>query len=222
MTIPSDASERGRPVPTGEVKLATGRHGTAHILQVHGDLDVDGAVRARALIERLMAAHSADVTTIVLDLTGVRVLAAAGLEALLSVHGDGHGPLDLRIVAATQPVLAPLRASDPAGRLRVFPTLDRALDPDRPEPDQLRARLRQQERQLATQPVIERAKGILMHDFRLDADAAFEVLKRLSQDTNTKLHVVAEQIVERHQDSVTGRPAATTRDVADRIRRRER
>jgi ANTAR domain len=42
--------------------------------------------------------------------------------------------------------------------------------------------------------VIEQAKGMLMNVYGIDADAAFELLKWRSQETNVKLRPVAEQI----------------------------
>jgi GAF domain-containing protein len=44
--------------------------------------------------------------------------------------------------------------------------------------------------------LIGQAMGILMERFDLDGDRAFEVLKRYSQDTNTKLRDVAQQLVD--------------------------
>ncbi len=43
--------------------------------------------------------------------------------------------------------------------------------------------------------VIEQAKGMLMLTYRIDADGAFEVLRRHSQTTNTKVHDLAAQLV---------------------------
>lgn len=43
--------------------------------------------------------------------------------------------------------------------------------------------------------VIDHAKGMLMAVYGVDDGAAFEVLKWRSQDTNTKLHALAEQLV---------------------------
>jgi PAS domain S-box-containing protein len=43
---------------------------------------------------------------------------------------------------------------------------------------------------------IEQAKGMLMLLYRISADSAFELLKWRSQETNTKLRTLAEQIVE--------------------------
>ena len=43
--------------------------------------------------------------------------------------------------------------------------------------------------------VIEQTKGVLMVIYNIDADAAFELLKWRSQQTNTKLRVLAEQLM---------------------------
>jgi GAF domain-containing protein len=43
--------------------------------------------------------------------------------------------------------------------------------------------------------VIGQAEGILMERYRLDAETAFSVLRRYSQQGNLKLHAVAEQVV---------------------------
>jgi GAF domain-containing protein len=49
--------------------------------------------------------------------------------------------------------------------------------------------------------VIGQAKGILMAQQHIDADAAFTVLRRASQRSNTKLYDVARELVERHSQS---------------------
>jgi PAS domain S-box-containing protein len=43
---------------------------------------------------------------------------------------------------------------------------------------------------------IERAKGVLMYVYRIDADAAFELLRWRSQECNVKLRSLAEQLLE--------------------------
>jgi GAF domain-containing protein len=48
---------------------------------------------------------------------------------------------------------------------------------------------------LVHRDVIGQAKGILMERFRITADRAFGVLAKVSQDTNRKLHDVAEELV---------------------------
>jgi transcriptional regulator with GAF, ATPase, and Fis domain len=63
---------------------------------------------------------------------------------------------------------------------------------------------------LGRRDVIGQAKGILMERYRLTPDAAFALLDRISQDTNTKLHDVAEHLTRSGGLPVAGhrRPAA--------------
>ena len=44
--------------------------------------------------------------------------------------------------------------------------------------------------------LIGQAQGILMERFKVDADQAFAVLRRYSQDHNVKLHVVAQRLID--------------------------
>lgn len=50
---------------------------------------------------------------------------------------------------------------------------------------------------LASRDVIGQAKGMLMERFAIDAIQAFDLLKKLSQDTNTPVSRIAEQVVEK-------------------------
>jgi anti-anti-sigma regulatory factor len=58
----------------------------------------------------------------------------------------------------------------------------------------LRTELQHREQQLKSKPAIEQVKGVLINNFGFDAKEAFAVLVRLSQDTNTKVRDVAEQL----------------------------
>jgi GAF domain-containing protein len=49
---------------------------------------------------------------------------------------------------------------------------------------------------LASRDIIGQAKGMIMERFTIDAVEAFELLKRLSQNSNTPLALVAHQLVE--------------------------
>ncbi|WP_349268725.1 transcriptional regulator [Mycolicibacterium parafortuitum] len=51
---------------------------------------------------------------------------------------------------------------------------------------------------LASRDVIGQAKGMLMERFGIDAQAAFELLRRLSQEQNVKLVDIAESLVALH------------------------
>jgi hypothetical protein len=52
-------------------------------------------------------------------------------------------------------------------------------------------------KRLESQGPIEQAKGIIMAQTRCDADQAFEILRRASQRSNTKLRVLAQDLVAR-------------------------
>jgi len=69
-------------------------------------------------------------------------------------------------------------------------------------------------RKLQTLPVIEQAKGMLMGRYGIAADAAFAILRRRSQDTNTKLYLVAQNIItDRCQGEAFG-SSPSRRDLA--------
>ena len=59
----------------------------------------------------------------------------------------------------------------------------------------LQAEVIQLRRAMRTRPDVDLARGILMATFGLSADAAWEVLVRVSQNTNTKLHRLATDLV---------------------------
>jgi transcriptional regulator with GAF, ATPase, and Fis domain len=52
---------------------------------------------------------------------------------------------------------------------------------------------------LASRDIIGQAKGMVMERFTIDAEQAFELLKRLSQSSNTPVVTIARQLVEAEQ-----------------------
>jgi hypothetical protein len=60
---------------------------------------------------------------------------------------------------------------------------------------------------LASQPVIEQAKGILMGYYGIDNGTAFQLLCRWSQNTNTKLRRIAELLTKSAASGAGGRQA---------------
>ncbi|MEU4675233.1 ANTAR domain-containing protein [Amycolatopsis sp. NPDC023774] len=77
------------------------------------------------------------------------------------------------------------------------------MSPDSDRVEQA-TKLKQLEHALATRPVIEQAKGMLMVLRSWSADDAFAALREVSQHTNVKLHDVAAVVVA----AGTRRPAA--------------
>jgi PAS domain S-box-containing protein len=64
--------------------------------------------------------------------------------------------------------------------------------------------------------VIEQAKGVLMLVYRIESDAAFDLLKWRSQETNVKLRSLAEQLMEDVQTLVYGE-TVPPRSTFDRL-----
>ena len=77
---------------------------------------------------------------------------------------------------------------------------------------------------MGTMPVIEQAKGIVMGQRECGPEQAFELLRKVSQRSNVKLHVLAERIVEQVASSnaskVTPISLGATRPRRSRTRRR--
>lgn len=57
---------------------------------------------------------------------------------------------------------------------------------------------------MRSRAVIEQAKGILIAQSGVDADAAFQLLKRASQRENRKLRDIAQALVDRHSGGTSG------------------
>jgi hypothetical protein len=76
---------------------------------------------------------------------------------------------------------------------------------------QLRAALR-------TRALVGRAQGLVMRHFKYDTDEAFEVLKRASQNSNTKLRDLAALLVHAHEsgtfESAVDNLAVTAAEVS--------
>lgn len=58
---------------------------------------------------------------------------------------------------------------------------------------------------LASRDTIAQAKGMLMERFSIDAVAAFELLKQLSQESNTKLVDIADRLVREHHKEINAK-----------------
>ncbi|WP_314174969.1 ANTAR domain-containing response regulator [Streptomyces winkii] len=81
--------------------------------------------------------------------------------------------------------------------------------------------LGQLRRAMETRPVIDQAHGVLMATHGCTAQEAWQVLQSASQHTNTKLHVVAEQVVAFTQNEPPAEPIrlaiqAALRDIGKR------
>jgi len=128
----------------------------------------------------------------------------------------------VRVVAAPHPALSTLQSHRRGGPLPLFYTPEAALEPELTELQHLRREVDQRRQQLAGQPAIEQAKGILMHNFGLTPDEAFALLRRVSQDTNLKVRAIADQLVVALTGHVTPQAAERVATVIEDLRQQAR
>jgi anti-anti-sigma regulatory factor len=188
------------------------------VLPMTDGFGAETARSAQRTVRELASAHRVLLPTVIADLCDVDVIDAGGMHALLAIRGACRETgLELRLVA-----LAPLRTVlEDAGagwRGTVFPSVRHAL-PGGATTDTIVAalgeRLRHREQQLATLPAIEQAKGMLMQDFGLGPDEAFEVIKQLSQQGNVKVRDVAARLTGR----LRGRASESAATAATQVLR---
>ena len=218
MTPPSThVVERGEDP---DLTWTTSQHGQVGILTLAGCLDDSSAARVRAHIETWVQERPGQEGAIVLDLRQVYDLTVSALAILISPSQPDR--LDLRLVAAPHPAFTVLQAHHSTAPLPLFHTPEAALAPELTEVQRLRSELDQRREQLAGQPAIEQAKGILMHNFGLTPDEAFALLRRVSQDTNLKVRAIAEQLVGALTGYVTPRAAERVATVIEDLRQQAR
>jgi hypothetical protein len=73
------------------------------------------------------------------------------------------------------------------------------------------------EHRLATQPVIEQSKGILIGHLGIDPDTAFDVLRRWSSHTNLKVREISQLLVTTATANPPGGPGRASQAVMDLI-----
>jgi anti-anti-sigma factor len=199
-------------------------------VHVTGDLDQTTAPQLSASVAELLATHRPEL--MVLDVTEIGLVTTAGIDVLAAIHDDTTDPAEVRIVARGA-ALRSLRTGGLSYDIAVYPTVAAALASTsgsedvgqlRKEIAQLREQLVQREQQLEGLRVIEEAKGMLMQDFKLSAEQAFDVLKKLSQDTNVKLRELAAHVVSELSGVVSEATAeasyATITALRDQLRQR--
>jgi ANTAR domain len=122
---------------------------------------------------------------------------------------DTHDELRQRVAAANRVAserLVRLRAALEAAKETHARLTFSGVGPSGTAVFELRTQVESLRRQLASQPVIEQAKGIIMANSHCDEDQAFEILRRASQRTNVKLREVARQLVEKTAAEQAVRP----------------
>ncbi|MDQ0933829.1 ANTAR domain-containing protein [Streptomyces turgidiscabies] len=199
--------------------IETRPEGYATLVVVSGAIDL---ITEQALHHGLSQALAHSERGIELDLSGVDFCDCSGLNVLLRVRGRaldegkvitirsaGAAVLRLFAVTGTLPLFAGTGAADEGdetGQAAETPPATAALGlgaeatPLSETDEELRIEVVQLRRAMQTRPVIDLARGVLMASFGVSAEDAWKVLVAVSQNTNTKLHEVADTVV----NAVTG------------------
>jgi anti-anti-sigma factor len=206
--------------PSACLEIVTRPAGTRTLVTVSGEIDIDTEQTMQHAL-RLALARSPE--GVDLDLTGVGFCDCSGLSVLLRVRRialtDGK-TLGVRALSPWVERLFTLTDTSPLfphARAPVNGVVNawhehhqHSAATHNPmeenevsdEAEELRVEVVQLKRAMLTRPVIDLARGVLMASFGLSPDNAWSVLVDVSQHTNTKLHQLAEDLV----DSVNGTP----------------
>ncbi|MEU6578600.1 ANTAR domain-containing protein [Streptomyces sp. NPDC046805] len=202
---PGDAVGAG-PAPPPEFTIASRLNGDRTTVSLCGELDI---VVSQELQRALRAALTWSVRGIDLDLKGVEFCDCSGLNVLLGIRRQAleesktvtvrtasHAFRRILRVTGTPPF--PLTAVDSDQGPRPGAAAPQAEGSE----EELRVEVGQLRRAMRTRPTIDLARGILMASFGLTPEGAWHALVMTSQNTNVKLHAVAQELV----DTVTGEP----------------
>lgn len=227
----------------GPLTIRTETRGSTAVLVPSGEI-VHGCT---TVLDPVLGKLPGGTDGLVLDMAEVTFMDTAGLQFLERLEDySGLAGISLRTVNWTgQPrrileitgLSVPATESDPAGPASDQPPPDTgrllaslrsdqglsAVAAERAEQvERLQEQVQQLEQAMASRPVIDQARGILMAVESCTADQAWDTLRDASQHANTKLRDVAEALV----TVSTGGPAPTEpvrtalRDAVDRQQRR--
>ncbi|MFG3659139.1 ANTAR domain-containing protein [Streptomyces sp. NPDC047706] len=194
-----------RPGPLSTAALPDGAR---TVVTVCGELDLHASDELSAALGGALESAAEGID---LDLQGVVFCDCSALNVLLA----------LREQALTQGKTVTIQASSPAaerlltltGTLRLFT----GAAHDETGEHELGTEVVQLRRAMQTRPTIDLARGVLMATFGLSPQDAWHVLVMVSQNTNTKLHLLAQDLV----TAVQGEPLpdATQRQVSAAVSR---
>ncbi|WP_063895249.1 ANTAR domain-containing protein [Streptomyces sp. Root369] len=169
-----------------------------------GEFDIG----AQALQSELYAVLDRSATGVDLDLGGVVFCDCGGLNLLLDLRREALAQGKTVTVQQYSPSVG--RLLDLTGAQELFVTEDSGnsdapaaehapVPEERSRPTEVEQELRlevdQLRRAMRTRPTIDVARGIVMATFGLSAEDAWTVLVAVSQNTNTKLHHLAQDLM---------------------------
>ncbi|MET9831175.1 ANTAR domain-containing protein [Streptomyces sp. NPDC006385] len=167
-------------------------------VKVCGELDLDSSEPLRSALREAL---SRSVRGVDLDLEGVSFCDCSALNILLNLRHRALKQDKTVTIHSTSAVVDRLLTLTGTRTLFARPDPDGQDTPTAPQPqdadaaEELRIEVAQLRRAMQTRPTIDLARGILMASFRLTSDEAWSVLVSASQNTNTKLHSLAGDLV---------------------------
>lgn len=205
----------GRPTAVGatpkDLLIDASTRGGRVLVTIRGDLGIDAEDTVQAALRDAVGRSTYGVD---LDLSGTAFCDCSGLNCFLTARRRAleagktltiraASPLVQRLLSAsgTWPLFTLQRRAP--GLPTCAPETTAACQEDALHDDEdLRTEVVQLRRAMQTRPVIDQATGVLMATFNLTAKDAFHVLVAVSQNTNTKLLRIAEDLV----STVQGEP----------------
>ncbi|MEU6356178.1 anti-sigma factor antagonist [Streptomyces sp. NPDC047072] len=194
------------------------------VVTVSGELDLE----SDELLQRTLSDALADTDGgLELDLAGVDFCDCSALNVLLEVHHRARADAKHLVLRATSPAVR--RLLDLTGTLPLFTAgLDGTPGPGEEPPspsaaagdasgDELAVENAQLHRALETRASIDLARGILMASYRLTAQQSWQVLVTASQHSNTKLHLLADAVLQTTDGRALAKPLADHLATAVRV-----
>ncbi|WP_217213019.1 anti-sigma factor antagonist [Streptomyces sp. AC550_RSS872] len=190
--LASSANTEGTPAVTPPCALVTTARteGDRVRVTVSGELDLDASERFRGVLRHAL---NRSVRGIDLDLEGVSFCDCSALNILLHLRHRALEQSKTVIIHATSTAVDRLLTL--TGTHPLFGTAAPDQEPSEYADHDLRIEVAQLRRAMQTRPTIDLARGILMASFSLSSEEAWTVLVTASQNTNTKLHHLAGDLV---------------------------
>ncbi|WP_155057618.1 anti-sigma factor antagonist [Streptomyces blattellae] len=203
----ADCGAERRPVsyvPPLSLTVHVGADGRPTEVTASGEIDFDSSP---ALGHMLQDALDQSADGVEVDLTGIGFCDCSGLNVLLHVRRRAREAAKTLTIRVSSPAVQRPLALTGTGDVLTATDTARAPDPGDdssplgpahgadPTADGIKTENDQLRRAMQTRPVIDIARGILMASYTISAEQAWQVLVSTSQNSNTKLHLLAETLL---------------------------
>ena len=202
----ADCGAERRPVshvPPLSLTVHVGADGQPTVVTASGEIDFDSSP---ALGQVLQDALDESADGLDVDLAGIGFCDCSGLNVLLRVRHRAREAAKTLTVRVSSPVV--MRLLELTDTVDVLTGSDTAHLPGTGDAEGIEAENDQLRRAMQTRPAIDIARGILMASYTINAEQAWNVLVSTSQNSNTKLHLLAETLISTVQGENLPEPLA--------------